>query len=85
MKEREDLVFSSCRTTTENQRKVEALEIELEDASKAAFDMEAKVLENEAKVAMLLGDQASLRLDCLNLKRKQLEKSSQLGAARVVL
>ena len=81
MKEREDLVFSSCRTTTENQRKVEALEIELEDASKAAFDMEVKVLENEAKVAMLLGDQAN----CLNLKRKQLEKSSQLGAARVVL
>ena len=85
MKEREDLVFSSCRTTTENQRKVEVLEIEVEDASKAAFDMEAKVLENEAKVAMLLGDQASLRLDCLNLKRKQLEKSSQLREARVAL
>ena len=61
------------------------LEIEVEDASKAIFDMEEKVFENEAKVARLLGDQASLRLDCLNLKRKQLEKSSQLRAARVEL
>ena len=85
MKEREVLVFSSCQTTTENQRKVVVLEIEVEDASKPIFDMEANVLENEAKVAKLLGDQASLRMDCLNLKRKQLEKSSQLREARVAL
>ena len=85
VKEREISVLACCQTTTAYQRKVVALEIEVEDASKTIFDMEEKVFENEAKVARLLGDQASLRLDCLNLKRKQLEKSSQLRAARVEL
>ena len=85
MKEREISVFSCCQATNEKQRKVVALEMEVEDAAKAIFDMEEKVFENEAKVARLLGDQASLKLDCLNLKRKQLEKSSQLRAARVDL
>ena len=85
MEEREALVSTSLQTTGENQSKVDTLEAEVDEAIKATLNMEEKVAENEAKLARLLGDQASLRLDYLNLKRAELEKSSQLREARVVL
>ena len=85
VKEREELVASTLQTTTRNQREVATLEAEVGEATKAVLNMEEKMLENEARLARLLGDQASLRLDCLNLKRVELEKSSQLREARAVL
>ena len=85
MEEREALVSTSLQTTGENQSKVDTLEAEVDEAIKATLNMEEKVAENEAKLARLLGDQASLRLDYLNLKRAELEKSSQLREARAVL
>ena len=85
MKEKEDFATRILQATTESQRIVVALEAETEAATKEVLDLEEKVFENEAKVASLIGEQASLKLDCLNLKRKQLEKSSQLREARVSL
>ena len=85
MEEREAFVSTSLQTTAENQSKVDTLEAEVDEAAKATFNMEEKVAENEAKLARLLGEQASLRLDYLNLKRAELEKSSQLREARAVL
>ena len=84
MEEREALVSTSLQTIAENQSKVDTLEAEVDEATKAALNMEEKVAENEAKPARLLGEQASLRLDYLNLKRAELEKSSQLREARAV-
>ena len=85
MKEKEDFATRILQATTESQKIVVALEAEAEAATKDILDLEEKVVENEAKVARLIGEQASLKLDCLNLKRKQLEKSSQLREARVSL
>ena len=85
MEEREAFVSTSLQTTAENQSKVDTLEAEVDEAAKATLNMEEKVAENEAKLARLLGEQASLRLDYLNLKRAELEKSSQLREARAVL
>ena len=85
MEEREAFVSTSLQTTAENQSKVDTLEAEVDEAAKATLNMEEKVAENEAKLARLLGEQASLRLDYLNLRRAELEKSSQLREARVVL
>ena len=85
MEEREVLVSTSLQTTAEYQSKVDTLEAEVDEATKASLNMEEKVAENEARLARLLGEQASLRLDYLNLKRAELEKSSQLREARVVL
>ena len=85
MEEREAFVSTSLQTNAENQSKVDALEAEVDEATKATLNMEEKVAENEAKLARLLGEQASLRLDYLNLKRAELEKSSQLREARAVL
>ena len=85
MKEKEDFATRILQATTESQRIVVALETETEAATKEVLDLEEKVFENEAKVASLIGEQASLKLDCLNLKRKQLDKSSQLREARVSL
>ena len=61
------------------------LEAEVDQATKAVLNMEEKVLKNEANLVRLLGDQTSLKLDCLNLKRVELEKSSQMREARVAL
>ena len=85
MEEREAFVSTSLQTTAENQSKVDTLEAEVDEAAKATLNMEEKVAENEAKLARLLGEQASLRLDYLNLRRAELEKSSQLREARAVL
>ena len=85
MEEREAFVSTSLQTTAENQSKVDTLEAEVDEATKATLNMEEKVAENEAKLARLLGEQASLRLDYLNLRRAELEKSSQLREARAVL
>ena len=85
MEEREALVSTSLQTIAENQSKVDTLEAEVDEATKAALNMEEKVAENESKLASLLGEQASLRLDYLNSKRAELEKSSQLREARAVL
>ena len=85
MEEREAFVSTSLQTTAENQSKVDTLEAEVDEAAKATLNMEEKVAENESKLARLLGEQASLRLDYLNLRRAELEKSSQLREARAVL
>ena len=85
MEEREAFVSTSLQTTAENQSKVDTLEAEVDEAAKATLNMEEKVAENEAKLARLLGEQASFRLDYLNLRRAELEKSSQLREARAVL
>ena len=65
--------------------KVTSLELEVDSTAELTLKMEEKILENEAKLAMLLGEQAALRMDCLNLKRKEEEKRAQLRAARVSL
>ena len=85
MEEREQTISAALETIAENQRKVDTLEVEVDEATKATLNTEEKVAEVEAKLARLLGEQASLRLDYLNLKRVELEKSSQLREARVVL
>ena len=85
MEEREAFASTSLQTTAENQSKVDTLEAAVDEAAKATLNMEEKVAENEAKLARLLGEQASLRLDYLNLRRAELEKSSQLREARAVL
>ena len=85
MEEREQTVSTALETIAEYQRKVDTLEVEVDEATKATLNTEEKVAEYESKLARLLGEQASLRLDYLNLKRVELEKSSQLRAARVVL
>ena len=85
MEERELTISAALETVAENQRKVDTLAAEVDEATKATLNTEEKVAEVEATLARLMGEQASLRLDYLNLKRVELEKSSQLREARVVL
>ena len=84
VKDKEKAVNTALEEANLMLEKVTSLELEVDSTAELPFKME-KIPENEAKLAMLLGEQAALRMDCVNLKRKEEEKRAQLRAARVSL
>ena len=85
VKDKEKAVNTALEEANLMLEKVTSLELEVDSTAELTLKMEEKILDNEAKLAMLLGEQAALRMDCVNLKRKEEEKRAQLRAARVSL
>ena len=76
VKDKEKEVNTALEEANLMLEKVTSLELEVDSTAELTLKMEEKILENEAKLAMLLGEQAALRMDCLN--RKEEEKRAQL-------